>query len=99
MSDLKEIIEDAFIEGWGSLECVLNIHDTPKRERTPYLDSFLGGYQNEPPLLTREIFEEILAASLYCTLAIDTKECKADIICDARINELLTKYNLEPKDE
>ena len=100
MTDLKQIIEEAFQAGWEANDKISKrIQEAGnlswERSYGYYQGRCLDYVDDLPPILTREIFDEIVRAvhgEEWC----ECPECQAKLI---KLDDLLKKYNLEPKDE
>lgn len=101
MTNLTEIIEDVFYAGWAANnEITVHITDregnTVGRSYKLYLQDQKLKYFYSPPILTKEIFDEIRKAG-----ETETVECTCGVCEKIRENyeTLLKKYNLGDENE
>lgn len=95
MTDLKKIIEEAYEEGWGGLEDQLIFWDIdyPRLEVSKQMNAsgFAEKYKNHPPILTREIFDEIY--QLGISQGLNFSNFNPEILAKD-VKNLKEKYNL-----
>ena len=103
MNDLKKIIEEAFESGWIAAKEYFKLKEEGSYliEEIAYIHSLeivLDDEKDSPPILTREIVQEIINLGKDLFWSIERHQFHSETQFLKDVDNLLKKYNLKGKE-